>query len=238
MYAKWTINQYTITFNSNGGSSVEPISEVFGTSIGQPANPTKTGHTFAGWYEDEALTNAYSFPSTMPAGSLTVYAKWTINQYTISFDSNGGTSVSDLTADYGTVITEPNQPTLAGSTFGGWFLDNNTFNTRFEFTTMPAGSLTVYARWLTDQQVTSVVVQEIQTDINNGEFLLLPVSNFSSGQMESAILTRVKYLESYYGVVIEISNGIRNGSQYTFTMTVTKNGAFQSLSNIVATFTN
>ena len=75
-YAKWTANSYTITFNSNGGSSVTAITAPYGSTISAPAAPTKTGYTFAGWYSDVALTTAYTF-TTMPAGNTTAYAKWT-----------------------------------------------------------------------------------------------------------------------------------------------------------------
>jgi uncharacterized repeat protein (TIGR02543 family) len=82
LYAKWTINQYTITFDSNDGTAVNPITQDFGTAVSTPTNPTRNGYSFVGWFTDEALTNAYSF-TTMPAESITLYAKWTINQYAI-----------------------------------------------------------------------------------------------------------------------------------------------------------
>ena len=88
LYAKWTINQYTITFNSNNGTSVNAITQDFGTAVSAPTNPTRTGYTFAGWFSDEALTTAYSF-TTMPSQATTLYAKWTINQATINFVVGG-----------------------------------------------------------------------------------------------------------------------------------------------------
>jgi hypothetical protein len=92
--AQWTINSYTITFESAGGTAVSPITQNYGTSVTAPANPTKTGYTFAGW--------SPSVPSTMPASNTTCTAQWTINSYTITFDSAGGTAVSPITQNYGT----------------------------------------------------------------------------------------------------------------------------------------
>jgi uncharacterized repeat protein (TIGR02543 family) len=78
LYAKWTTNTYTINFNSNGGNTVTPITDVYGTNVSAPTIPTKTGYTFLGWYSDVAFSNAYTF-STMPAEDITLYAKWTID---------------------------------------------------------------------------------------------------------------------------------------------------------------
>lgn len=70
--AKWQINRYTITFDTAGGSEVAPITQDYGTTITAPANPTKTGYTFAGW--DKTI------PTTMPAGDMTITARWTENR--------------------------------------------------------------------------------------------------------------------------------------------------------------
>lgn len=70
--AKWQINRYTITFDTAGGSEVAPITQDYGTTITAPANPTKTGYTFAGW--DKTI------PTTMPAGDMTITARWIENR--------------------------------------------------------------------------------------------------------------------------------------------------------------
>ncbi len=129
--AKWKINQYTITFDTDGGTTIAPITQDYGTEITAPAAPTKTGYTFAGW--DAAI------PATMPAGDLTIKAKWEINQYTITFDTDGGTPVDAITQDYGTVITAPAAPAKTGYTFDGW---NPALPEK-----MPAENLTVTAKW-------------------------------------------------------------------------------------------
>ncbi len=129
--ASWTINQYTITFNTNGGTTISPITQDYGTNVTAPANPTKEGHTFAGW--DKTI------PTTMPAENITITASWTINQYTITFNTNGGTTISPITQDYGTDITAPANPTKNGYDFAGW---DKTIPT-----TMPAENTTITASW-------------------------------------------------------------------------------------------
>ena len=129
--AKWRINQYTITFNTDGGSAIAPITQDYGTAITAPAAPTKTGYTFAGWDRE--------IPTTMPAGDMTITAQWRINQYTITFDTDGGSAIAPITQGYGTAITAPAAPTKPGYTFAGWDTEIPA--------TMPAGDMTITAHW-------------------------------------------------------------------------------------------
>ena len=116
VYAKWEIRQQTITFNSNGGSTVAAITQNYGTTVSAPATPTKNGYTFGGWYSDAGLTQPYVF-STIPTQDITVYAKWEIRQQTITFNSNGGSTVAAITQNYGTTVSAPATPTKNGYTF-------------------------------------------------------------------------------------------------------------------------
>ncbi|MCK7486333.1 MAG: InlB B-repeat-containing protein [Bacillus subtilis] len=100
------------------------MTQNFGTAVTQPADPTKTGYTFAGWYSDAGLSSAYTF-TTMPAENITIYAKWTINSYTIGFISNGGSAIGSISQNYGTAVTQPADPTedglyVRGMVFGCW----------------------------------------------------------------------------------------------------------------------
>ena len=140
LMAKWQVNQYTITFDTAGGSEVAPITQDYGTTITAPANPAKTGYTFAGW--DKTI------PTTMPAGDMTITARWTVNQYTITFKlENGGQDIV-IKQDYGTAITAPANPTKTGYTFAGW---DKTIPT-----SMPAGDMTITARW-TENRVIVII---------------------------------------------------------------------------------
>ena len=134
-WAKWEINPYTITFDTNGGSEIAPITQDYGTEITAPDNPTRKGYTFKGWDKE--------IPKTMPAENITVKAQWEINQYTITFDTNGGSEIAPITQDYGTKITAPADPTRKGYTFKGWDKEIPE--------TMPAENMTVKAQWEINQ---------------------------------------------------------------------------------------
>jgi len=133
--AQWEINQYTITFDTNGGSEIAPITQDYGTEITAPDNPTRKGYTFKGWDKE--------IPRTMPVENITVKAQWEINQYTITFDTNGGSEIAPITQDYGTEITAPDNPTRKGYTFKGWDKEIPE--------TMPAENMTVKAQWKINQ---------------------------------------------------------------------------------------
>ncbi|MBR6939351.1 MAG: InlB B-repeat-containing protein, partial [Clostridia bacterium] len=156
LYAKWSTNQYTITFDSKGGSAVAPITQDYNTEVTAPAAPTKTGYDFAGWYTDAEYTgNEYTF-STMPAQSFILYAKWQVKQYTITFDSMGGSAVAAITQDYNTAVSAPAAPTRTGYDFIGWYTDENcTDGNEYTFSTMPAESFILYAKWQIKQYTIS-----------------------------------------------------------------------------------
>ena len=140
--AQWEINQYTIAFDTNGGSEIAPITQDYGTEITAPDNPTRKGYTFKGWDKE--------IPETMPAESMTVKARWEINQYTIAFDTNGGSEIAPITQDYGTEITAPDNPTRKGYTFKGWDKEIPE--------TMPAENITITARWKDTEKPTGEII--------------------------------------------------------------------------------
>ena len=140
--AQWKINQYTITFDTNGGSEIAPITQDYGTKITAPDNPTRKGYTFKGWDKE--------IPETMPAENITVKAQWKINQYTITFDTNGGSEIAPITQDYGTKITAPDNPTRKGYTFKGWDKEIPE--------TMPAENITITARWRDTEKPTGEII--------------------------------------------------------------------------------
>ena len=140
--AQWKINQYTITFDTNGGSEIPPITQDYGTEITAPDNPTRKGYTFKGWDKE--------IPETMPAENITVKAQWEINQYTIAFDTNGGSEIAPITQDYGTEITAPDNPTRKGYTFKGWDKEIPE--------TMPAENITITARWKDTEKPTGEII--------------------------------------------------------------------------------
>ena len=147
--AKWTANRYTITFKPENGGEDIVITQDYGTAITAPANPTKTGYTFAGW--DKTI------PATMPAENITLTARWTVNQYTITLKlENGGQDIV-IKQDYGTAITAPANPTKTGYTFAGWDRESPT--------TMPAENITLTARWTVNQYTITLKLENGGQDI-------------------------------------------------------------------------
>lgn len=132
------IGAYTVTFQSEGGSEVASQIRA-NTPAARPADPTKEGYTFIGWYNGESEWNFADAVAT----DLTLTAKWQVNQYTITFDTAGGSEVPSITQDYGTAITPPAAPTRTGYTFAGW--------DREIPTAMPAENMTITARWQVNQ---------------------------------------------------------------------------------------
>ena len=129
--AQWQGNPHTITFDTDGGSAIDPIETYYGATITKPADPVKTGHTFLGWDKE--------IPETMPDEDLTFKAEWKINQYTITFDTDGGSEISAIKQDFNTAINKPADPVKTGYTFLDW--DKDIPNT------MPAEDVTLTAKW-------------------------------------------------------------------------------------------
>lgn len=140
--------KHTVTFNSNGGSSVASLTVSSGTRVTKPTNPTRTGYTFDGWYTNSSCTNEFDF-TTYVTNSITLYAKWTAvatTRYTITFVTNGGTSVSSQSVLSGSMVTKPTNPTRTGYTFNGWYT-NSSCTILYDFTKAVTSSITLYASW-------------------------------------------------------------------------------------------
>ena len=172
-WAKWEINQYTITFDTAGGSAIAPITQDYGTAITAPADPTREGYTFTGW--DTAI------PATMPAHNMTITAQWTVNQYTITYDLDGGTAEGN--PDTYTVETDAftlKNPTRPGYTFTGWSGTGLTGEDNLTVT-IPKGSTgnrSYTAHW-------SLNTYSITYDLNGGT----ASGNPTSYTVESATIT-------------------------------------------------
>ena len=158
-YAQWTPIKYTVSFNANGGSVSESSRSVnYGAAYGTLPTPTRTGYTFAGWYTSASGGSQVSSSTTMGAGNTIVYAQWTVNYYTLSFNSNGG-SVSSASSSiayggaYGTLPT----PTRTGYTFTGWYTSASGGSQVSSSTTMGAGNATIYAHWTVNSYTYNIV---------------------------------------------------------------------------------
>ncbi len=161
-----TVAQYTVTFNTNGGSAIAAVKIESGKNVTKPNNPTKKGYTFAGWYTDSGLKNTFDFNSKITA-DITLYAKWTAvsaggggggssgggssdgntaTYYTVTFNTNGGSTVSSQSVKKGSSATNPGEPTKDGYKFQGWYKDSD-LSSLYNFSTSISKDTTIYAKW-------------------------------------------------------------------------------------------
>ena len=152
---QWTAPTYTVTLNTNGSTinsgNVTGYTYGVGATLPTADDMTYTGHTFKGWYDNESLTGS---PVTAIGGTETgnkeYWAKWEINQYTITVKPENGKADITITQDYGTAITAPEAPTREGYTFMGWDQEIPK--------TMPAENITLKARWKDSEKPTGEIV--------------------------------------------------------------------------------
>ena len=138
---------FTVTFNSNGGSTIDSQFVTEGETITDPPAPTKAGYTFAGWFTDNGtFNNRVTFPYTV-ISDISLYAKWATVVYTVTFDSNGGSAVDSQPVAEGGQAVEPKAPTKAGYIFAEWCADNGTFAIPVTFPYSVTSDVTLYAKW-------------------------------------------------------------------------------------------
>lgn len=110
--AQWQANTYTLAFDANGGTPVDTIAQNYDTALAPPADPVRTGYTFLGW--EPAL------PDSIPPYNTNYTAQWQVNTYTLAFDSDGGTPVDTIVQNYDTALVPPADPVRTGHLFAGW----------------------------------------------------------------------------------------------------------------------
>ncbi|EHB5187696.1 InlB B-repeat-containing protein [Listeria monocytogenes] len=145
LYARFAVKSYTATFDKDGTTTTQTVN--YDSLIQEPTAPTKDGYTFTGWYDAETGGNKWDFAANkMPAKNVTLYARFSTNAYTATFDKEGTTTTQAV--DYDSLLTEPTEPTKDGYTFDGWY-DAETGGTKWNFATnkMPAKNMTLYARF-------------------------------------------------------------------------------------------
>ncbi|BDF57685.1 hypothetical protein CE91St36_05020 [Christensenellaceae bacterium] len=158
LYAQWQdddpspIALYTLDFDSQGGSSVDSIHNIpSGSTVSEPAPPAREGHTFQGWHKEAETINPWNFDHDVVVGHTTLYAKWqpvVQNLFTVTFDSQGETSVDPVTDIVpGSRIAAPTPPTREGYIFRGWYQESECVNYWFFDYYDVNESRTLYAKW-------------------------------------------------------------------------------------------
>ena len=220
LYAKWTVNTYTVTFHMQGGNGgTTEVTATYDAAMPTITVPTRTGYTFGGYFTQTngGGTKYYNADGTSArtwniAQATMLYAKWTINKYTITFDINGGTpaTIAAICQDYGTTITAPANPERTGYTFAGW-------NPALP-TTMPAEDMTVTAQW-------NIVNYTINYDLDGGE-LPSGQSNPTSFTIESPTFTLNNPTKPGYTFTGWTGS---NGTTPQTTVTITKGSSLENL---------
>lgn len=147
---------YNVTFNTSGGSTVPSTSVPEGQFLQLPANPSKTGYTFGGWYKNYNCTIPWTFSLDTVNSNVTLYAKWVPNVYSVTFETNGGSFIPQVQVAYGNKIVQPAAPTKAGYTFGGWFR-YSTLVQPWDFNMGTVnGNMQLYAKWISTDIVSNV----------------------------------------------------------------------------------
>ena len=156
IYAVYTANTYNITYKDQGNVAFSgthaagaPTKHTYGTAT-TLSTASKDGYTFGGWFttQDCSGSAVTTLGATAYTAAITLYAKWTANTYTVTFNANGhGTAPDAQTINHGSKATEPTPaPQEIGYTFGGWYTEANCTNA-FDFNTAITADITLYAKW-------------------------------------------------------------------------------------------
>ena len=206
--AGWTINTYTVRFDTAGGSSVPEQAIDHGQKITEPAAPTREGYTFTGWLLDG---RPFDF-STPITGNLTLTAGWQENEppapvtHTVTFDSAGGSTIPAQTVTDGAAAIDPGTPTRDGYTFTGWLLDGKPF----DFATPITGDITLTAGW-EESGEPAPTIHTVTFDDGTGNTVTVNVQEGETVQEPSAP-SRDGY---------EFTGWLLDGTPYDFTTPVT-----------------
>ncbi|MCC5910806.1 MAG: InlB B-repeat-containing protein [Clostridiaceae bacterium] len=216
LYAKWNVNQYTVNFNVDGGSSVATQMVAYNDRAIEPIPPTKTGYTFEGWYTDNSYTTEFDFHNTSITGDTTIYAKWEINQYTVTFDSQGGSPVNSQVVDFNTVLVAPEAPVKEGYSFGGWYREAGLINQWNFGVDIATENRTLYAKWLTPQDSITMIASPNNVEFTESfnQIFTLNISN------DTVIGSVYKSDMNLGGIFTDLSIGQVNNSETTVTAEV------------------
>jgi len=192
-----------VTFNTNEGTAIDPVVIGYDTKLTAPATPEREHYSFLGWYTDEALTTEFSF-DTPVTSDITLYAKWKLNEFTVTFDANyGTTSVNTMEVIYGEAYGDMPVPTRTGYTFNGWYTaKKGGTKITAETVVTAAANHTLYAQW---------TVNAYKATWNTGTGYTITVKRTSSPCAEAPIGILSSGDAIYYGDVLSITYAAKTG---------------------------
>lgn len=215
LYAKFLpeaeVTKYTVIFKSDENTVINTVTVKEGNSVGEPKNPVKDGYQFDGWYTDVNCTDKYDF-NTVVSADLTLYAKW-LAKYTVSFDTDGGSTVETQTVVTGDKATIPTStPTKKGYNFVGWYTDN-TYTTEFDFeNTIITDNTTIYAKFEDASiiRLNGYTFNKISTleELTTGYYVIggyneKANTNYYMGEISGGIFSADVTYKNYYGIKAE-----------------------------------
>lgn len=143
--AKWTANDYYVSFVTEHGDPPTSQNVKYNGTANDPGKLSEDGYTFIGWYTDDTYDTEFDFTKPIKSNT-TVYAKWTANDYEVSFITEHGKTPTSQNVPYNKTATNPGKLAAEGYTFGGWYTDE-TYTKEFDFTKPITSNTTVYAKW-------------------------------------------------------------------------------------------
>ncbi|GHV70085.1 hypothetical protein AGMMS49928_16280 [Spirochaetia bacterium] len=242
IYAGWDIISYTVTFDNQGhGASSFLQTVAYGGLVTEPTPVlTETGWTFGGWYKEPACTNPWNFGSDTISAATTIYAKWTINTYTVTFNNQGhGAAKTPQTVNHGGLVTNPGSLSETGYIFSGWFKEPGCINPwNFSSDTITSATI-IYAGWdLTGYTVTfdkrghGTTTPGVQT-VNHGDHVSDPGNltqtgytfggwykeaacttpwNFGSDTVTAVTIIYAKWTVISYTITYHLDSGTNNAA--------------------------
>ena len=242
--AEFEIKKLNVTFNSNGGSEVNGQEITYGETITEPTDPTRTGYTFDGWYQDITLNVPFEFDTPI-TNEVTLYAKWTANEYKVTFDANEGTvTPSNKNVTFGSVYGELPVPTRTGYTFDGWYTakDSGT-EIKSDTTVAITNEQTLYAKWTANEYNIIITVNDedmgtASVDLNKAiegtkvSLTSLPKSGYHFVKWESEDVTITNNEFTMPAKNITIKAIFEEDEILTYRVSFDKNGGTGSMDDI------
>ncbi len=176
------LNNFTITFNSDGGSETSSQTVEIGQLVKEPADPVKTGSVFSGWFKENTFENKWIFNSDSVIENTTLYAKWELINYTLNIDTEGVGEISEQTIGYGLVAVFPTVPVKDGFSFAGWFKEDTYQNSwNFNEDTLTSDTI-LYAYWvdISFPYTSDNVLYELNKNLGSVYYLEISGSHFST----------------------------------------------------------
>lgn len=172
--------KYKVTLYIISGKNHNVIEVDAGKKLMKPVTPNRKGYTFKGWYTDDTYKNPYNFNKPVNS-NLELYAKWELETYTITYDSNGGSNVASSKVQYNEEIEKPEDPVKSGYYFAGWYKDKELKN-KFSFFSSISENTKLYAKWSSEKITTHDVtfipgfsIEPIVIEVEDGKTVEAPV---------------------------------------------------------------